>query len=1348
VGISSVDYEGDTRIYNTYTDIGADEFVLDTDSDGLTDEDEISYSTNPLIRDSDGDGLADGGEITNNTLPLVADSDGDGYSDFLEVLRDSIPTAAGSHPKWENDTFIRRILPGLGVLESVVASYGYKQSNSLVINNPDNIQLLDVLGIEADVTVTEIHSKTAHTRARLGGFFYNSGGREIFAEVGIRQTDTGLMAFYEIGSCGDSSCDDWEEIAYQFITPAQIDQAFTLSIRHYQTANLFIFGFEGQEYQFGETDGLPNNDGQPTEAIRLIGTRVGGIAGWNDESGGYVRALFDNAQIWDQIEQRFVSYDSFDGPRIDQDNWLPANDFKWQTWEFVRRADDGYIQSAVANYNNNQSSNLGIVNPETIGGFRTDVSVTGFDNNAAWTGARAIAVIYNDGTQGLGARAGDIVVGVGVGNTGTDLNGYYQVVRCLSGDCSLPGEYESIVYEPAFFSAEQDRLYTVGMNWDPATNQIEFSYTDHFNSTGHGIIVGNLPISVSLPQNPFRGVGTRVSSIDAAGEYGYIRANFENVQITDVLNAIADFDNDGTPDVYDSDDDNDGLDDDAEAIFGSDPYNSDSDSDGYNDFDDNCPADSNPASDWLDANSDLHTATQADYDLDGFGDACDDDDDNDGVDDPVDNCPTGPNPGQEDLDDDGLGDVCDKDADGDRYVDWIYYEEGVIEPNCNPGAADPSCVLGYDCDDTNTDPAFLNGDCTGEFKPNKTTTIVDTDNDGDVDTSDNCPNVANSDQADGDSDGLGDACDACPDDPQNDIDGDGICGNIDGCPNEYNAGSDFDGDGMDDACDPDADQDGSLAQDDCNDLNPMVRPGAAEISDGLDNNCDGQVDEGLSAYSVVFEIDGDDPDQAKYNDWLPVPGASVMVKATVVDHEGVPVGNQPVITFTALPPTTYPGDFTNHSEVYVTPDIDHDFVANNPEFSLIARDYGGAIRIRAEASVDNFLAQGEFKLPKDIDNDGLPDKFENDFCGNLATLASAAGDHDGDGISNINELRGFWWGPPNLEVDPGVTNTTYDSWYQTGALVPHGTVAHFRTNPTRKDLFIQVKGYFFQNYNGGALAPTVPGLDYDANFDLTGPADRIDIDLKPDAQFALGWAFKNAGVDAHVASLDAAVSNIDLGLLENNIDFFLVNNNLTNPKSGTGHITKIGIRDATWSLKGFSLIGNADTYGVGTGTYQLPLDYMFADRIWQDDSESGEEDMLDWVNVVEDVNDNGLDDYVKAEKAYESEIFGSTSSLDGDLYIFNIGYGSGLLSVFDIDNDGMVELPLADNPQDPANGTYEKEYTKLQVLKHTITHECGHAVGMSHTSVPQDVMYEYSIDWGRDNIFSDSAKAVMRIHNQ
>ncbi len=53
----------------------------------------------------------------------------------------------------------------------------------------------------------------------------------------------------------------------------------------------------------------------------------------------------------------------------------------------------------------------------------------------------------------------------------------------------------------------------------------------------------------------------------------------------------------------------------------------------------------------------------------------------------------------------------------------------------------------------------------------------DADGDGKLDAVDNCPNVANADQADEDADGVGDVCDVCPPiaDPQQvDSDGDGV----------------------------------------------------------------------------------------------------------------------------------------------------------------------------------------------------------------------------------------------------------------------------------------------------------------------------------------------------------------------------------------------------------------------------------------------------------------------------------------------------------------------------------------------------------------------------------------------
>ena len=73
--------------------------------------------------------------------------------------------------------------------------------------------------------------------------------------------------------------------------------------------------------------------------------------------------------------------------------------------------------------------------------------------------------------------------------------------------------------------------------------------------------------------------------------------------------------------------------------------------------------------------------------------------------------------------------------------------------------------------------------------------LVDVDGDGRPDSLDNCPAVANPDQADTDGDGLGDKCDP-------DIDNDGLPNAGDNCPSIVNADQrDSDQDGVGDACD-------------------------------------------------------------------------------------------------------------------------------------------------------------------------------------------------------------------------------------------------------------------------------------------------------------------------------------------------------------------------------------------------------------------------------------------------------------------------------------------------------------------------------------------------------------------
>ncbi len=69
--------------------------IMDTDGDGLTDEEEAKLGTSPDNVDTDGDGLSDREEINvYKTDPLNPDTDNDGYSDGVEVK-------GGYNPKGE-----------------------------------------------------------------------------------------------------------------------------------------------------------------------------------------------------------------------------------------------------------------------------------------------------------------------------------------------------------------------------------------------------------------------------------------------------------------------------------------------------------------------------------------------------------------------------------------------------------------------------------------------------------------------------------------------------------------------------------------------------------------------------------------------------------------------------------------------------------------------------------------------------------------------------------------------------------------------------------------------------------------------------------------------------------------------------------------------------------------------------------------------------------------------------------------------------------------------------------------------------------------------------------------------
>ncbi|MEI6835982.1 MAG: hypothetical protein WCK59_04055 [Candidatus Falkowbacteria bacterium] len=112
--ISLVDTDGDGLADQEEAVLGTDPNLKDTDGDGLSDYEEVKiYNTDPKKSDTDGDGLSDYEEVKiYHTDPLKTDTDGDGYSDGAEVKSGYNPLGAGKMSDAQKNTATSTV-PGL-----------------------------------------------------------------------------------------------------------------------------------------------------------------------------------------------------------------------------------------------------------------------------------------------------------------------------------------------------------------------------------------------------------------------------------------------------------------------------------------------------------------------------------------------------------------------------------------------------------------------------------------------------------------------------------------------------------------------------------------------------------------------------------------------------------------------------------------------------------------------------------------------------------------------------------------------------------------------------------------------------------------------------------------------------------------------------------------------------------------------------------------------------------------------------------------------------------------------------------------------------------------------------------
>lgn len=239
------------------------------------------------------------------------------------------------------------------------------------------------------------------------------------------------------------------------------------------------------------------------------------------------------------------------------------------------------------------------------------------------------------------------------------------------------------------------------------------------------------------------------------------------------------------------------------------------------------------------------------------------------------------------------------------------------------------------------------------------------------------------------------------------------------------------------------------------------------------------------------------------------------------------------------------------------------------------------------------------------------------------------------------------------------------------------------------------------------------------------------------------------------------------------------------------HLNRRSVRDWTFKTLGQSGFGNATTYGISK-TYKKVLEAYYSDRPYIDGTTlpssctaasscstnpwAAKNGKLDPINKVENSTDDG--------KKANNQDKNNNNILDGDYPVTPCSTSSSCppwaytqdLSPFNINNKyiqvcntdnsvicrsdtvcpsngtcidnpnrPLLELPVTSDP-DNVNPAFK--FSREQVLKHVITHEIGHGVGVNIENADSTcVMYQYSNNWIRDNHFSSGAAALSRIHN-
>jgi hypothetical protein len=199
---------------------------------------------------------------------------------------------------------------------------------------------------------------------------------------------------------------------------------------------------------------------------------------------------------------------------------------KWADLEFIRRAENGALHSAVRTYESALNNMLLLKDPSGVNSIEAKVTLNAINTTNLYAGARIGGFFFSDDT-------GDYFAQIEIEQPASSyLRAYYFYERCTSRDLqctTFDDHYIAIIGLPNIGES-----HTLGITYDGVK-----SFTFKFDTTSVTIPTNaNVPY-LGLPSVKWKGIGTRVFGPSGPGVSGYVDANFENVLLNGNPTAIS-----------------------------------------------------------------------------------------------------------------------------------------------------------------------------------------------------------------------------------------------------------------------------------------------------------------------------------------------------------------------------------------------------------------------------------------------------------------------------------------------------------------------------------------------------------------------------------------------------------------------------------------------------------------------------------------------------------------------------------------------------------------------------------------------------------------------------------------